>query len=167
MFATPVAFVPCREAFLNIFRQFEHLKNKKSSNRIHNVMSDREALMKTAVNKQRYSSLSSDEEGNYQLHSCDEVPLYESSLVAHILSTMFILTLTFLVAVAVPGVAVVWDVLGSSMALIIGFIVPCACYLKIRWGKGWRLLNLGAAVLLVFSVVASIVCTTHTLSEIK
>jgi amino acid permease len=70
----------------------------------------------------------------------------------------------FTIAVSVPGVAIVWSVIGSSLGMIIGFIIPGACYLKIRGKKGiWRPTNLGALILMIFSVVVAIVCSIQTI----
>lgn len=84
----------------------------------------------------------------------------------HVLSTTAILVSTYVMAVAVPGVGVVWSIAGSSMAMIIGFIIPAACYLKIRLKKSINPRSIGAFILLVFSIVASFVCTSQTISNL-
>lgn len=90
-----------------------------------------------------------------------------SSVFEHVTSTLVILLCCYIVAVAVPGVGIVWSICGSSMALIIGFFIPAACYLKIRSNKMMNPRSLGAWSLIVFSVVASIVCTSHVVVEIR
>ena len=84
----------------------------------------------------------------------------------HVISTATILVSTYVMAVAVPGVGVVWSIAGSSMAMIIGFIIPCACYLKIRSKKRINPRSIGAFLLLLFSIVASIQCTVRTISNL-
>eukprot|EP00551_Chaetoceros_affinis_P009150 CAMPEP_0203681346 /NCGR_PEP_ID=MMETSP0090-20130426/42457_1 /ASSEMBLY_ACC=CAM_ASM_001088 /TAXON_ID=426623 /ORGANISM="Chaetoceros affinis, Strain CCMP159" /LENGTH=749 /DNA_ID=CAMNT_0050549797 /DNA_START=8 /DNA_END=2254 /DNA_ORIENTATION=- len=64
--------------------------------------------------------------------------------VVHLMSTMFLVTGGYIFAVAVPGVGIVWSICGSSMALIIGFFIPSACYLKIRSRKQLNPRSLGA-----------------------
>ena len=164
MFGVPVVLVPCRDAFLSIFDQLNHLKVSKSK---HHVAIDERTFL-SSKNIYTYSSLMNvnDTEKNVS-HSDEKQQHSQHSMFSHIISTFFIITSTFLIAVAVPGVAIIWDILGSSMALIIGFILPCACYLKIRRKKGWRLLNIGAAALLIFSFVGCLLCTQQTLSKIR
>jgi len=87
----------------------------------------------------------------------------EISSLVHVISTVCILIFGYICAVAVPGVGFVWSICGSSMALIIGFFVPSACYLKIRSKKNLNPRSLGAWTILIFSVFASVVCTYHIL----
>lgn len=81
----------------------------------------------------------------------------------HVLSTVALLLITFCVAASVPGVAVVWSIFGSSMAIWIGFIVPTTCYLKIRDHKVWTVQSLGGALLLGISCLSAVTCTRHAL----
>jgi amino acid permease len=83
----------------------------------------------------------------------------------HTICTFVLLVTTYLTAIGVPGVGVVWSIAGSSMAMIIGFVIPAACYLTIRSKKNVNPRSVGALILLVFSVTASIVCTTHTIRK--
>ena len=85
----------------------------------------------------------------------------------HVLSSLAILLLTYVLAVGVPGVGVVWRIAGSSMAIIIGFIIPSSCYLKIRSKKSTNPRSVGAILLLGFSVITSIVCTYRTLCDLS
>ena len=84
------------------------------------------------------------------------------STTVHVCTTMAMTTFSFFGAVSVPGVAIVWCILGSSLGMLIAFITPCACYLKIRGRKGMRRrTNIGALALLIFSIVISVACTTQ------
>ena len=62
-------------------------------------------------------------------------------------------------AVSVPGVGFVWSLLGSSMAILIAFIVPTTCYLKIREHKRMNPRSVSAWILLLISIVVAPVCT--------
>jgi len=73
--------------------------------------------------------------------------------------TLAILMATYAVAVTVPGVATVWSIVGSSLAIFIAFVVPTASFLKIRQHKGLTMQALYAWLLLVASLVAMVVCT--------
>ena len=84
----------------------------------------------------------------------------------HVGSTIGILVSTYVMAVGVPGVGVVWSIAGSSMAIIIGFIIPCACYLKIRSKKSINPRSIGAFLLLLFSILSSVVCTVRTIGDL-
>jgi len=91
----------------------------------------------------------------------------ETSLLLHTLSTLCLLTFGYIGAVAVPGVGIVWSVCGSSMSLIIGFFIPAVCYLKIRSKKRMNPRSVGAWSMAIFSVLASIICTSYIISEIR
>ena len=102
------------------------------------------------------------EESNLCIHPPEVEDVKDVNVYLHVGTTIVIATYAFFGAVSVPGVAVVWSVLGSSLGMIIGFIIPCACYLKIREHKGLtRNSNLGALVLLVCSIVVAIFCTAQ------
>ena len=90
-----------------------------------------------------------------------------ASPAVHVLSTFSILLFGYICAVAVPGVGIVWRICGSSMALIIGFFIPAACYLKIRSRKKINPRSIAAWTMTVFSVVASIVCTLHVVADAR
>ena len=85
----------------------------------------------------------------------------------HYASTFGLILCAYIVGVSVPGVAVVWSIVGSSMALIIGFVIPCACYLKIRTHKKLNPRSFSAWLLLIFSIAASVICTAQTLARIN
>eukprot|EP01083_Nonionella_stella_P043269 116747_1 len=51
---------------------------------------------------------------------------------AHYGITLLITIMCYLGAVAVNVVAVVWSFVGSSMAVCIGFILPCGCFVVIE-----------------------------------
>jgi hypothetical protein len=66
-------------------------------------------------------------------------------------------------ATKVDGVAIIWSLIGSSLAFVIAFILPFACFIVIENGveandrhDGWIKL---ATVMLVLSVVGAVVCT--------
>jgi amino acid permease len=84
---------------------------------------------------------------------------------SHLLATVGLLGITYATAISVPGVAAVWSVCGSSMALWIAFCVPTACYIQIRRHKGLTRNALEAWVLLFVSVMAMVVCTHAAVSS--
>ena len=90
-------------------------------------------------------------------------PALDDGRRVHVFSTLGILVSCYILAVGVPGVGVVWSIAGSSMAIVIGFIIPSSCYLKIRSKKSVNPRSVGASLLLVFSIASSVVCTVRTL----
>ena len=123
------------------------------------------------------TSTERDEESSYETFAITTTPLspVDPSLEeqaardrrVHVISTLAILVTTYILAVGVPGVGVVWRIAGSSMAIIIGFIIPCSCYLKIRSKKNVNPRSVGATLLLMFSIVSSVVCTVRTLGDLS
>ena len=106
---------------------------------------------------------SSDDEMIHDTPETDHSEWQEKIL--HVLSTLLITVFSYTVAVLVQGVASVWSIFGSSMVIWIAFIVPCACYLKIRERKGVTARSVCGWALLLFSCVAAFVCTKQAISD--
>ena len=90
-------------------------------------------------------------------------PLSEQAV--HRLTTFAIILVCYIAAVLAPGVAIVWDIAGSSMAFLIQFILPALCYirLKVRAGASSRSNNLiWARILLCIGTVTAVLCTVQT-----
>lgn len=105
--------------------------------------------------------VNSDEQGIRTVDSCPNDCFLQSwkEQFSNVVPTVVILLVTYFVAISVPGVAAVWSICGSSMAIWIAFIVPTACYLKIREHKGLTLLASAAWLLLITSGIAMVLCT--------
>lgn len=80
--------------------------------------------------------------------------------------TGLFLLLSVTIAAWVPSVVVVWTLMGSTLANIIGYILPCLIYLKLRGFKAWNSRKIGAWVLLVLSTVTGIVCTAVSIAKL-
>ena len=83
----------------------------------------------------------------------------------HFLATLSILIFCYVTSICVPGVAVVWSIAGSSIAIFIGYFIPAACYLKIRSRKGVNPRAVAALGMVALSIATSIICTLRTLSD--
>lgn len=182
LFGIPLVILPCRESFLSIPEQIIAWRIEAAqrqlvpslvanSNLVNGVNFDQEmSTSGTQADRPLYgntdygTSMSSTiETGNSESTAADAV-FWE--YLVHIVSTALLVVVGFVAAVLVPGVAIVLSICGSSVAMLISFIIPAACYIKIRWHKPVNPRSIGAWTLLVFSSVAAIVCTTQTLSEI-
>lgn len=86
------------------------------------------------------------------------------SVHVHVLVTLAFAVFGYIGAVYVPGVEYVWRILGSSMGMIIAFIVPSMCYLKIRGHRGVRRTVVCTFLLLIFSMIAAFICTIEAIS---
>jgi len=82
-------------------------------------------------------------------------------VVRHWFATVVLITITYATAISVPGVAAVWSIFGSSMALFIAFVLPTACFIQIRKKDGLTGKVLFAWSLLIMSIVAMVVCTNN------
>lgn len=188
MFGTPVVTLPCREACLSLISQIQSRWRDSQDSAILEKQSELDGLVDTAhttllnSNMDSYSSFTPGEveidEGICDISAgiCDisaefSNPVEEDirqdhNMLAHVGITFMIASFAFLGAVSVPGVEFVWSILGSSLGMLIGFIIPSACYLKIRGGKGMgRNTNIGAFALLVFSILVAVACTIGGLSS--
>jgi amino acid permease len=84
------------------------------------------------------------------------------------LATFGIINTCYLISIRVPGVDVVWSLVGSSMAFMIAFILPSACYLKIQQSnrfvndesRSWLWFSW---ILLVMAILAVIACTSQSI----
>jgi amino acid permease len=81
----------------------------------------------------------------------------------HFGTTIGIVAACYVAAIKVPGVAFVWSICGSATALLIGFIIPPACYLQIRKHKRFNERKFVSWFLLFISCVAAVVCTKRAL----
>ncbi|GLD93878.1 hypothetical protein PINS_up002483 [Pythium insidiosum] len=63
-----------------------------------------------------------------------KVPML-SPRASHALLTVGILACTTSLALVLPGVAVVWNVMGSTVGLLISYVLPCISYVIIRKNK--------------------------------
>jgi hypothetical protein len=173
MFATTFSTLPCREAFLSLIPQIqtwwkEPAQNAESSEYVSDtVPSESDSPSSTHFQPSAVGHIETEmsAEGDEEnICQGDESTVPGRNPVVHFITSVFIEIYVFCIAVSVPGVAIVWSVIGSSLGIIIGFIIPCACYLKIGGKqKMWRPTNLAALVLLIFSVVTAIVCTIQTI----
>ncbi|KAL7545006.1 hypothetical protein ACHAWF_008376 [Thalassiosira exigua] len=88
---------------------------------------------------------------------------------AHWGSTLLIFGTCYFAAVAVRGVEAVWSLIGSGMAFLLAFVLPCGCFLVIEGGvpgkdeggdrrDGWISL---ARAMLAFAIVGAVVCTVN------
>jgi amino acid permease len=77
----------------------------------------------------------------------------------HVGITMAILFSVLVVALMVSEITVIWSLMGSSMSLIVAFVLPCACYLKIRSRKGRNWRRIAAWCLMIAAIVACLLCT--------
>ena len=77
----------------------------------------------------------------------------------HYVSTFTLVSVCYAFAISVPGVGFVCSLSGSSMAISIAFIIPSACYLRIRQHKRMNIRFASAWTLLLLSIIAAPVCT--------
>jgi amino acid permease len=93
----------------------------------------------------------------------------EPEVLIHWVSTLGIVLVCYIFAVLAPGVAIVWDIAGSSMAFLIQFIIPAACYIRLKQAAEpgiltWHLAE--AWILVVVSSIGAVLCTTVVISRL-
>jgi amino acid permease len=184
LFGIPLVILPCRESFLSIPKQIVAWRYEAAQRKQFPYLAANSNLVVNGVNFGQEMPPPSESQDNKPVYgstdfgastpSAIETEDSESSAadeifweyLVHVLSTAMLVVVAYVAAATVPGVAIVLSICGSSMAMLISFIIPAACYIKIRWHKPVNPRSIGAWILLVFSSVAAIVCTTQTLSEI-
>jgi len=176
--AIPMMMVPCRSCLLEIV---DVLVNGPHIAPVEVEESEKLPLINEESKETSYNSTSTTTTEQYleQTQHVEEEMMYASSsrghkvniidnTFIHYASTFFIFASCYMVAVRVPGVAMVWAILGCSMGYLVAFILPSVCYLKIRrryptHASGSNSLVWFSWILLVTSSVATVVCTTETL----
>ena len=163
MAAIPMVAVPCRDALLALPLQY-HSWRHTSRERIHRdqyKVDEHTVLLPDKDNKK--GSTPAGEEQDSEMEQA--VPTSTNDNFLYVTFTFLIVFLAFVGATWAPGVATVWSICGSSMAFLVAFILPSACYIKIRHerkGHGHRII-MSAWILLMFSIVGAIACTVQTI----
>jgi len=196
MFAMPMSLLPCRDALLSLPIHFnEWLEWRKMSNeqRDYNLKAEqimltprlnrrqngekahliskppllcKSPLLSPAFRRSPTSTSKTSLEISYGYSEGHQTKECKSFI--HICSTLTILFLCYIGAVIAPGVAIVWSLCGSSLAFLVQYIIPAACYIKIRAKrKGhFRTNILFAWILLWTSILGAIACTAQTVWRI-
>lgn len=84
----------------------------------------------------------------------------------HVVSTVALLTCAVVMALIVSNVAIVWNVMGSFIGLLISYILPCASYIRIRDKPNSDIRKLSAWILLILSAIASLICSINSVTSI-
>lgn len=195
MLAMPMMALPCRDALLEVLDVWYH-RTHHVTNMIGNARARAEHgrllhwCSMTSSDTVQYTPIVTEDEVTEILPVSTEVndhfgrssilirhdPIQKDYIfrnaVAHYGSSLMIITTCYLGAVAVNGVDVVWSFIGSSMAFVIAFILPCGSFIAIE--NSLRMFaNIGgerrsasvkvAWVILIFSIIGAIVCTINSL----
>jgi len=155
LFVIPLSLLPCREALLEIPLQLMSWNTARRALKEIAEQTDAAAKEGTPLISRKFTPKSLPIESTMEKRSMLE------SEVMHISVTVLITASTYLVATTVRGVEVVWGIVGSSLAFFVAYILPAACYIKLR-GKRKGYLNkriFFAWALLVFSSIGAIMCS--------
>ena len=144
--------------------------NNNNANYNYNAMSKKNPNPPQHAGEESQCTSASPNNNNRQ--RCNKVTILDNIFI-HYGSTFFLFASCYMIAVRVPGVAVVWSILGCSGGYLLAFILPSALYLKIlqRYPMHAASRNNSAWVwfswaLLVTSIVATFVCTTEAIRSI-
>lgn len=162
MLSFPLLVVPCRATLLRACKKAEGTDRVAA---IDIVELERPLLNDDGcVGDVQINSTAVERSSSTTICKADE---NDQPLRQRIVLTSGIMALAMAMATGISQVSDVWAVLGSSVNLIVAFIVPCAAYLRIR--KHSRrttksVLRIGAAVFLLWlAVILAFVCTSNTL----
>jgi amino acid permease len=181
--AIPMMMLPCRSCLLEVM---DVLVNGAHVTSVEVEESEKLPLVTSNVgtNERNYhaTSTATNEEDSQQSQEVEEETVYTcpkrrrkvnvlDNIFIHYASTFFIFATCYMVAIRVPGIAIVWSILGCSLGYLVAYILPCVCYLKIQKRYPAHALKNNswvwfARILLVTSIVATVVCTAETLKGI-
>lgn len=89
-------------------------------------------------------------------------PRYLTDTAVHVLLTVGIMASVITIALLSPGVAVVWNLMGSTVGLLISYVLPCVSYVCIRREKpNTDRRKLTAWIILFVSAIVCAVCTVQ------
>ena len=193
LFGMPLVFLPCRAAILSLPEQIRdrngvlkqndvsalekvmkgakhHVANSLTFDELTPLWIER----KIPLDLERPGEMAKALDGTNSTINAKPAPQLDPSLQheaerdlrVHVISTALIMISSFVMAVGVKGVGGVWSIAGSSIAMVIGFVIPASCYLKIRSKKNVNPRSVGALLLLLFSIIASIECTRRTVASL-
>ncbi|EGZ15992.1 hypothetical protein PHYSODRAFT_509419 [Phytophthora sojae] len=98
--------------------------------------------------------------GTSIINAASSSPRRLKSTVVHVLLTVAIMASVITIALLSPGVAVVWNLMGSTVGLLISYVLPCVSYVCIRREKpNTDRRKLTAWIILAISSVVCAVCT--------
>ena len=125
------------------------------------------------------------QDGHFHTPQADLAPNFTQ----HALAVIFVLGLSMASALWLPNVEFIFGLTGSTATVIIGFVLPAVCFLKLYWAtpelsgansssgkclvvpqefiKMWRLRQWLAVILLIFGVISSVLCTRAILGGIN
>jgi amino acid permease len=159
MLATAMITLPCRDSMLEVIDTFI-LKADKSQEDAETCTTE----LTRSINTPSVSVVH-EQTPLLPLTEARDSPRFDvfSNPWVHFGSTFGIVAICFIGAAAAPSVATVWSLCGSSMAFVISFLLPAACYLKIQCGSDesciWKHFSW---FLVIFSIVGSIACSVQT-----
>jgi amino acid permease len=179
--AIPMMMLPCRECLLEVL---DVLVNGPHITPVEVEESEQLPLITadTKSTDNTYNAIHTAGKENQQQSVSEETPSARRGInhkmnitdntSIHYSSTFVIFATCYMVAIRVPGVAVVWSILGCSLGYLIAFILPCVCYLRIQKrypshtldSKGWVWFSW---ILSMTSVAAMLVCTAEAVKGLK
>jgi hypothetical protein len=83
-----------------------------------------------------------------------------------VVPTLLIVVSAFVLSLLISSVATLWSLLGSSVSILVAFILPSAAYIRIRRRKGWTSLRLSSCVMLAASAVIMTVMTSSVVARL-
>eukprot|EP00667_Euglena_gracilis_P010113 EG_transcript_10285 len=89
-----------------------------------------------------------------------------TSPAARVWNTMALLGTAAALAIAAPGVHVVWTLLAGTVSMAVAYVLPPLMYLRLRPGSRWGWCKCGCVAVLIFSVTTSVLTTYQTVVQL-
>eukprot|EP00997_Jenningsia_sp_PLL12_P004745 NODE_1970_length_1021_cov_57.070988_g1602_i0.p2 GENE.NODE_1970_length_1021_cov_57.070988_g1602_i0~~NODE_1970_length_1021_cov_57.070988_g1602_i0.p2 ORF type:complete len:175 (+),score=33.97 NODE_1970_length_1021_cov_57.070988_g1602_i0:425-949(+) len=86
-------------------------------------------------------------------------------LVERMSATLITVLTALVVACLVPGVSVVWTFVGSTISIMVGFIIPSFMYLKLRNERRWNIRKTVALMLCIIGPPVSMMSLIQAISH--
>jgi len=159
--------------FVEPFQTIEFKKNKNSDTHLNSYTTiiptytnnNNMDIHQNSLNKMNDGKIQSSY-GSFTEEEDDDDDLVGPGVFFKIISTTTICGLALVFACAVPTVATIWSVMGSTVSIIVAYILPAACYLKIRRNKTRNRLKFWVWTLLIGGLGCLVLCTYQSMSNV-
>ncbi|CAM9476568.1 unnamed protein product [Chrysoparadoxa australica] len=161
--AMPMICVPCRDALQSLWAQlWAGIRSVIEADHHGVVTADERAPLTSGTTATATAKTNADTAAAAE---DDDTVSPVIKMLVHFVLTVAIMGTCYMVAVSLPGVAVVWSICGSSVGFLVSFGMPCMFYLRIRRKKAWNVRKACAWLLLGITGLLMYFCTAQAIKN--
>ena len=121
-----------------------------------------------AVSDMSFSTLNGTQSGELDDETSDlDERGQEDSMIRHVILTIVLIVGALFLGLKVESVVTIWSIAGSSVAMMIAYVLPAIFYIRLRHGVPFNRRILGAWVMLFSSIILIFLATWQAISQIN